>query len=197
MRKRDKKYIGKRTKIDFTKHEIEIIEHNTAIIHEFKKPDTKIHSIVFINACGVLSVTGDFGNWIFSRQFIPGALSDRVSDQYWDEKLRINSTQQPQKFDPDKTRLELLDFKKQLIEDFSQDGDDVINKIEEWCSNLENSLNYCSEFEYMRAVYEDIPDFVDLESIPIATIRDSSLNAVYDAFDIMCDKLATEILINN
>jgi hypothetical protein len=65
--------MNRRTKIDFSEHELKITQLEGVLIHEFKRPDTRNCMLVFINTCGVMTVTGDFGNWVFCREFHPSA----------------------------------------------------------------------------------------------------------------------------
>lgn len=68
-----------RTGIDFSKHELIIKETDDVTIHWLKIPNSIKKNIKFTNIEGNLVVTGDFGNWIFCRNFIPsgdGYVSD-------------------------------------------------------------------------------------------------------------------------
>ena len=100
----------KRTDIDFSKHEVIITKLDNVVepcvIHYLKLPDTRMNSIKFINCGGVLSVTGDYGNWIFCREFHPSE-KEYVSGSYWEEKLRIASCQDPYEYDEDATVAEI------------------------------------------------------------------------------------------
>jgi hypothetical protein len=95
---------GKRTGIEFEKHELIITKSNDAeiIIHQLKKPDTVCQSIKFINAFGILIVLGDFGHWMFNRGFLPGA-KEYVSDIYWIEKCEMEGRE----YDAEATTNEL------------------------------------------------------------------------------------------
>ena len=61
-------------------------------IFRFAKPNTVTEGMTFINSENIMSVTGDWGNWIFCRMFFPSS-KNYVSDSYWREKLRIASKQ--------------------------------------------------------------------------------------------------------
>lgn len=79
---------GRRTKVDFSSHELKITSlSGEGSKYELKKPDTIIHSVVFFVLGGITAVTGDFGNWIFCREFHPNISGENVSDRYWVEKL--------------------------------------------------------------------------------------------------------------
>ena len=111
--------IGKRTEIDFSKHEVIVQKNDLVSIYYLKKPNTVIDSIKYINCEGIMSVTGDYGNWIFCREFHPNERGG-VSDGYWIEKLKIASSQEPLEFDKESTEKELLqrleDYKNEMIQ---------------------------------------------------------------------------------
>lgn len=92
-----------RTDTDFSKHILTIIETDHSTTYTLKEPGTVFYSTSFINTCGIMAVTGDFGNWIFCRPFEPK--SDlNVGDGYMAEKLKINSNQDPYRFSPEATK---------------------------------------------------------------------------------------------
>ncbi len=101
-----------RTNINWNKYEVVKIELGGVLIHRIAKPDTRQCSVVFINTEGILAVTGDYGNWIFCREFHPSK-DGFVSDSYWVEKLKIPSTQKPTDFDPEGTEKEIKERLKE------------------------------------------------------------------------------------
>ncbi len=173
--------MNKRTDVDFSKHELKVIEYNGVLIHEFKIPNTNTHSITFINACGVMTVTGDFGNWVFSREFHPSAESKGVSGRYWDEKLQNASVQKSHIFDADQTAKEIMEFKDSFAE---QNGREMNEEETDWIKSLEK--NCCDEYEYTYLAYRENPNDIDYESVPFGTVRHIWLDIVYDAFDAIC-----------
>ena len=88
----------KRTEIDFSKHVLTVNKQEGLLVHTLAKPNTYVQSFVFINTNDIMAVTGDYGNWIFCREFHPSK-DGYVSDTYWVEKLRIGSCQEPSNFD--------------------------------------------------------------------------------------------------
>ena len=62
-------------------------------IYKFAKPGTYCESFTFINAEGIMTVTGDWGNWVFCREFIPSP-AGYASGSYWVEKAMNSSKQQ-------------------------------------------------------------------------------------------------------
>ena len=134
---------NKRTDVDFSKHVLTINKNENCIIYRFQLPNTKMHSVVFINAEGVMCVTGDFGNWIFNREFHPSA-EGRVSDGYWLEKLSIASSQKYKDYDSDKTVNELNEYFNSLKkEDYTEYEYEEIKEHFEYCtSSAEDYYEY-------------------------------------------------------
>lgn len=173
----------KRTDIDFSQHEVLVTELEGLKIHHLKKPDTILYNIKYINCGGVLTVTGDFGNWVFCREFHPSADGCVYSD-YWDEKLEIGSEQKSHKYDPEETLKRIETFKSNFEYDFGR----PMNEDElEWVERLE--YNAGDEHEYVYWAYRETPRSLDFEDIPYGTKRHFWLDAVYDGFDEMCSRL--------
>jgi len=180
----------KRTSIDWSKHEIIIQDHPEAdqIVHYFKRPDTIMQSVKFINTHGILAVTGDYGNWIFCRSFVPSAESDFVSDGYWKEKIRTVSTQSTKEWDAEKMR-EALNEKIEELEDIYGDQQDKIDKAREYYSEC---LEYVDdEHEYIEfARYH--PVFMDYEDLVLVYATPFWLLAIFDAYDEIVRRLRAE-----
>ena len=173
----------KRTEIDFSKHVLKVTALDGVTIYEFKNPDTIHCMLTFINTCGVMTVTGDLGNWVFCREFHPSGNSDSgVSAGYWDEKLQIASEQKAKKYDAEETSRLIKEFR----EGFEDNYDRVMNKEElEWVKRMEESVD--DEHEYVYVAYREKPSSIDYESVPFGEKRHFWLNAVYDGFDAMCE----------
>lgn len=168
-----------RTRIDFSNHQLEIVKNEHVTIHTLHKENSSIYRVVFINCKGILSVTGDFGNWIFCREFHP-LPNAKVSDSYWNEKLRTHSEQTYSKFDTKATLEE--------IQNYRQDHEEYLTaKEEEWLENLEYHSD--DELEYTHYAYIESHIDIDYEDIPFGKKQHASLNCVYDAFEAICEKL--------
>lgn len=174
---------NKRTKIDFSKHEFKTYEDKYVTIFELKLPNTRMNSIQYINCCGIMSVTGDFGNWIFCREFHPSS-DGYVSAGYWDEKLQISSVQKSHEFDSDETLEDIIEFEKNFQNDFA---DELDEEIVDWIDTLKNNVN--DEHEYVYQAYRETPSNVEFESIPFGEVRHIWLNYIYDGFDEMCERI--------
>ena len=131
----------------------------------------------FINSCGTLTVNGDFGNWVFNREFHPSK-DGKVSRGYWDEKLQIASVQKSHKFSTKQTKELLAGFSKQLKEDGYED----VNEY--WIEDLESSVY--DELDYTYIAYRQNDSDIDYESIPFGEKRHVWLDIIYDAFNEIC-----------
>lgn len=184
--------MAKRTKVDFSKHKLKVTKFDGGLIHELRVPNSLHCAVTFINAAGVMTVTGDFGNWVFSREFHPdGNENSGVSDDYWDEKLEKHSAQKSKQCDKNLTLLMIADFEQSLEENEYNDKNEVL----EWIEELKNNVD--DETEYFYILHRQTPSEVDFESLPYGEKRHVGLSAVYDAFDFICDLLRVENKNNN
>lgn len=173
-----------RTKIDFSRHEVKVTEYDGVLIHKFSLPNTIERSVTFINTCGVMTVTGDFGNWVFDREFHPSK-GGKVSNSYWDEKLQIASeSQKSHEYCPKETLRLIRNLRDECDEYF---GRSLTEEETEWFEDLENNVTDRLEYEYVA--YRNKPSIVEYEWVPYGKSRHVWLDAVYDAFDAMCEKL--------
>ena len=181
-----------RTGIDFSEHvhRVEIFksDENEIRIDHFQVGDSKMNYIQFINTDRVLSVSGDFGNWIFCRPFIPDK-GGYVSDGYWLEKLRILSTQEAGRYSSDETAKEIKLLIKSGLEDYGYKGAEL-QAVKEWYTEL---LSYTDdEYEYIYEAYRsyDRPGNIDNESVPFCKEVNNWLYIIFDAFDEICERLS-------
>lgn len=175
----------KRTEIDFSRHELKVTDLDGVLIHRFKRPDTRNCMIVFINTCGVMTVTGDFGNWVFCREFHPSPNNDSgVSSGYWDEKLEIASVQKSHQYDSDETLRLIEEFEKSFEDNY---GRGMNEEESDWIADLKNNVD--DEHEYTYLAYRQMPNDIDYESVPFGKKRHFWLNAIYDGFDAVCELL--------
>jgi hypothetical protein len=173
----------KRTSIDFSKHVLTTFEDKYVTIYEFKIPGTYTHSMKFINTSGVMTVTGDWGNWVFCREFHPGP-ENGVSDGYWIEKLHISSCQKPYKYDSDETTRRLKERLQEIKEEY-EEGSRYEQLKEYYESCLENVDDY---YDYIQAA-RDHPGFMDAESIIEGKELNRWLEAIFDGFDEICSRM--------
>jgi hypothetical protein len=178
---------SKRTNIDFKDHEVLVTKTDEVLIHYLKKPNTICDSIKYINCGGILAVTGDYGNWIFCREFHPSP-DGYVSDGYWYEKLKILSTQDVLDFDGEGTKKAIQEKINEYIEEKGDDIDeDVIQYYEECMLKCDEHL-----LDYEHYAYREQPYGMDYDDV--ITIKDYKywLKAVYDGFDEICGRLKME-----
>ena len=183
---------GKRTGIDFSKHEMIITVNEHLSMYELKKPDTYQDSLKYINVQGICAVTGDYGNWMLCRTFIPDA-KGYVSDGYWKEKMTIASTQKTTEYDADATEAkirEYLDLSAKALEndENSEDGDLLTDGEREYLEEGLSLVNDQFDYEY-HAHRAHFGRFSDHESVPHETRTPYWLKVVFDGFDEMCRRI--------
>ena len=171
----------KRTDVDWKKHELIIKEDSLTKIWELKKPKSRMGWVRFVSTCDCLMVTGDYGNWVFCREFWPSP-DGRVSDEYWIEKLTIASTQNPYEFDYEVTEKSL----KEAIEECGEE-DEGLKEYYESClgeTDWEIGYDYCSYNYPSDCGYECI---VKEQKVKIW------LQIIFDAFEEICRRLKENV----
>lgn len=168
-----------KTDIDWAKYELHVTKNDAVLIHDLKKPDTAHGRIQFINICGIMAVTGDYGNWIFCREFHPSK-DNYVSQRYWLEKLQIASCQKPVNYDADETT-------KIINERLSKE--DLEEDEREW---LEDCLGhvYEGEFWYTSWMIDNKPKWMDNEGLPIGEKINPWLEVIFDGFNEICRRMS-------
>lgn len=189
---------GKRTQQDWSQHvhtrEVFKNEKGDEIITDrLEKQGTLDEHIVFINDQSGLTVRGDFGNWVFNRNFMPnGGNKVGVSDDYWTEKL---ITASEQKFD----RLDFEQIEKDFKEDFKEWVFDYnraphqLKVIQEWKGEVLNAISDADELEYLYKMHR-LPNPLDWghEEVPMAKKTPIWLNIVFDGFEEICRRMKAE-----
>lgn len=174
-----------RTTIDFSKHEFTMEINDQMSVYELKKPGTNVDRVTMINVRGLLVVTGDFGNWIFCREFHPKK-GEFVSDSYWCEKAEINSMQKVYDFDGDQTTKELQDMINGKLEEIGFD-DEELQAAKDYFEGLIPFAD--DEFQYITRAYNDLPGFMDIDYVVHAKMINCRLQIIFDAFDEMCNRV--------
>lgn len=167
----------KRTSVDFNEHELLTTKTEHLTTYHLKKPGTVIQNIKFINTSGLLIVTGDYGNWVFCREFHPSTDS-YASDAYWIEKLKHSSTQDPYIFSSEAAEKQIQDLKK---------NHELSDEEKEWLNNLERSARM-GEYSYIAKAMNH-PSSFPSEMIPKGKILTSWLLIIFDAYDEICSRL--------
>ncbi len=167
----------KRTNVDFSKHILTTIIDDNVSIYKLMLPNTRMDSVIFINSCGVMSVTGDFGNWIFCREFHPSP-KNKVCSGYWDEKLINSSSQKSHIYDPEATLIEINNYR---------DNEELTEDVVDWLDELESNVN--DYYNYVYVAYRETPDSIEHEYVPFREKRKIWLDIIYDSFDEICDRM--------
>jgi hypothetical protein len=163
--------------IDFNEHELIVTKTDEIMIHYLKKPETTTNCVKFINTNGIMAVTGDFGNWIFCREFHPSK-DGKPCSSYWSEKLRYASTQDPYEFDATSAKEEIGELKKE-----HELSDEEI----EWLNELACAADE-GEYEFIAKAM-DRPSSFESEMIPRGKIYCSWFEAILAAFEEICSRL--------
>ena len=177
---------GKRTGIEFDKHELIITKNGGLHVHHLKVPDTLCRNIEYINIRGMLIVTGDFGDWMFCREFTPHSTNQDVSDSYWIEKLEMSSTQKGGEYSPEDTQKE-IERKIDEVHECGYSDDDILDVVEYY---YDCKYHSDSEWEYVAYAHgSNKPNFIEHEDVPFVTETKHHLLIVFDGFEEICRRL--------
>ena len=181
----------KRSSWDFKDHThtVEIFkseEGNEIRVDHFRKGTSNMGYIKFVNDPRGLSIFGDFGNWIFCRPFVPSD-DGFVSDGYWNEKLKIGSSQDHSVFDSEETAKELKTMIKSGLKDYGYSSSEL-KEVKNWFKHLLSCVD--DELEYTYEAYRgDNPTCLDYDYIPFCKKGSVQLQIIFDAFDEICRRL--------
>lgn len=159
----------------------------TIRIDHFQVGESRMLYLKFINCQGVMTVTGDFGNWVFCREFHPSH-DGFVSDGYWIEKLEINSIQRPLEYCSETTADDLNRGINGGLAEYGYSGE----KLEQSIQFFKHLLEHCDdEIEYTHEAFRghNMPNFMDYDEVPFCKKNHIQLRIVFDAFDEMCKRL--------
>jgi len=185
-----KSNLGRRTEFDFSNHELIIETSDGLLVHTLKhKEYSQWYRFNFINTNGIMVVTGDYGNWMFCREFHPSS-DGMVSDYYWCEKLENSSTQKPFEFDSEATEEEIKIMLNGGLEEYGYEGDDL-EIMREYYEELSDKVTE-GEFYYEAYAYGEMPYFMDTESVPSYKKIKHWLLCVFDAFEEVCRRIKEE-----
>lgn len=103
--------VAARFTADITEHELEVLRDDGLYKHlRFRRPETIMFSFDLVTWPGYLSMVGDMGHYVFSRErdMLPffEASGGKINPHYWSEKLQAYC-QPPRKFSEDVFRERL------------------------------------------------------------------------------------------
>lgn len=175
---------GKRTGIDFSGYSVVKTEQEGLLVHELKRDGyNNMYSMKFINTNGIMAVTGDYGNWLFCREFHPSS-GGFVSEHYWHEKLSLYSSQEGTEFDSESTMLHIEKGIESELEEYGY-SEDNLETVKEYYEELLGYVD-CGEWEYRAYAYSNVPGFMCSEDVPYLKKTKDWLNVVFDGFDELC-----------
>jgi hypothetical protein len=165
--------------IDFFRKKTRIDVYNQH--NKIKKPDTVCQSIKYINTNGVLAVIGDYGHWMFCREFHPST-EGNVSDGYWIEKCEMEGLE----YDTEGTQKELQSGINGGLEEYGYKEE----KLEAMIEYYKECLRFSdTEWEYVAYAHGNMPGFIDHEQVPHVKKTKPWLRCVFDGFDEICRRL--------
>jgi hypothetical protein len=142
--------------------------------------------IKFVNIEGALIVLGDYGQWMFCREFHPSS-DGHVDDRYWIEKLEMYSTQKASEYDSEATFKELEDGINGDLEEYGYIGDNL-EVMKEYYKNCQMYSD--TEWEYVAFAHgDDKPFIIEHDQVPFVQRTKQWLLIVFDGFDEICQRL--------
>lgn len=166
-----------RTDIDFSNHHLQVTKNEFVHIYWLKRSDTMNDNIKFVVAGGITAVTGDYGEWIFNREFLPSK-GGHVDDFYWKSKLRGESGADGDEWDNEGTKKEILRLLADEERNWSSEELEYLNEI------LDRTDS--NEEDYRVYAYMENCGRFDYENIPYETKTKYWLKAVFDGFQEIC-----------
>lgn len=179
------------TSYDFSEHlhKIEIFtseEGNEIRIDHLIKNNSNRGYVKFVNDSKGLCVFGDFGNWVFCQPFYPSA-DNYTYIGYWNEKLKIRSSQEHAKYDAEQTEEEIQNLIDGGLKSMWGYKGDKLNKAKRWFSDL--LLYTDDEITYIYKAFKEFrPIEIDDELIPFCEKGDIRLAIILDAFNEICNR---------
>lgn len=190
--------MNKRTNTNFEKHKHRIqifkCEEEEIRVDHFQIEKSGCQYIKFINTSDSLTVTGDYGNWIFCRPFIPFPGST-VSEMYWIEKLQMYSIQSFTEYDWDAINKEIDDLIDHRLEDIGYEGKDI-EELKEWFRELREETD--DEIAYLNKAFRDYyaPSCLDLEYIPTFKVMPIQLKIIFDAYEEISERMKYDVILD-
>lgn len=184
-KQKSKTEVKSRSGVDWSKHEFKVNITDNCEVHSLQISNSSYQRIHFINSCGILSIAGDWGNWIFCRGFIPSS-EGSSEDYYWCQKLEIASQQKAAAYSPEKTEARLKGEIKKGLAEYGWENDQL-KEMKEYYTGLLEHVN--DEFWYTYYAVDNQPSFADHDVIIIEKEIHFWLLVVFDAFDEMCRRI--------
>ncbi len=170
----------------FTETKYPLDDKTNLFIYQLKIPDTSHGMVKFVNFDGVCTVMGDYGNWVFNREFHPKAKSYQAF-HYFKEKLEIASCQKVGVYDSEETCNDLLKELARYCEEYKIDPE---NTEDEYVEYLKSCIEVSEdELDYTYTAYRTYPSNMDSESVIFRKKPLVWFSIIYEAFHEMCGRL--------
>ena len=166
-------------------------------VDHFKRQDSIVGYVKFVNClCDYpnMTVTGDFGNWSFCRNFIPSPEATKISQGYWIEKASIHSSQDFNKLDMNMIQEDIYDLIDGGLVEWDLDEEDHKHTLD-WFRSLLEYAYEDNDFEYRAKAFLDVyrPKCIDYDDIPLHTSIPPQLLCVFDAFELICESMKKKL----
>jgi hypothetical protein len=183
---------GKRSGVDWSKHVVSTDPHgNTVVIHTLGIPGSKMQEVVFINCQGVMTVTGDYGIWVFNREFMPSPKESEVIEHYWCEKATGNTSQEIYEFDPEGTEALIDEWIVALKQESPEGHSGQENVLIDYLESCRSIIHDGDQYYRVRA-HDLKPNSVDRDQVPYQSKIKTWLLIVFDAWEEICRQLREE-----
>lgn len=188
-----------RTNVNWSRHELIVSAvPEVTRIWCLKIPGTVLHQVNFINIKGRLLVTGDYGDWVFTREFIPGE-DEPVSEGYWLEKLRISNPYMEFPLAWEYIKEAILKFPEEHGEKVTryegEYGDiekveyEVPEDVQDWLDELMWYAEDEDTVSYLYTAYRKTPQDIEYSNVPYSRSTPYWLDVIFDAFDEICRRI--------
>ena len=174
------------SKHQFTEFKCPVDDKNNLFIYQLKIPTTDCEMVKFVNFDGVCTVTGDYGNWVFNREFHPKAKNYQAF-HYFKEKLESSSCQKVGVYDSEETLNDLLEELKNYCDENKVDPENTDDEYVEYLNSCISNVD--DELDYTYTAYRTHPSFMDSESVIFRKKPLDWFSIIYEAFHEMCERL--------
>jgi len=168
--------------INFSKHDYVKEQDSVASVYTLKLPNDKYtYRVNFINCLGVCTVTGDFGNWVFNREYYPDAKHIGMGGiEYMIEKL--GQFCNPYYYDDDLIigyfERMIKEYREELKTCDEEEKDGLQNKIK----FLQGIPNHGRFLDIEKYLYDSVYNFTEDSWKPVHPY----LYTIEEAFREMC-----------
>lgn len=172
----------------FDKHSLIISELKDSLykytVYDLSLGASSVSRVKFTVGGGHTLVTGDYGTYVFEREFHPHPKGS-VSEDYWIGKIPSNMNSMEYS---SKVTMELISDLSKNISEYGYDEDKmgkIVSALLEATNYVENEHDY-----YHHILYDsDLYSLLDAEDVPWGKDYNHRMDYIFDAFEKMCSIL--------